>query len=77
MKSFIKGMNGLALWIKIILALPVLDIVWNIYRLARSIDKKSTLGIILAVLLIIIGIPFMWLIDIITLLIANKVLWID
>ena len=77
MKSFIKGMNGLALWIKIILALPVLDIVWNIYRLARSIDKKSTLGIILAVLLIVIGIPFMWLIDIITLLIANKVLWID
>lgn len=77
MKSFIKGMNGLALWIKIILALPVLDIVWNIYRLARSIDKKSTLGIVLAILLIIIGIPFMWLIDIITLLIANKVLWID
>ena len=77
MKSFIKGMNGLALWIKIILALPVLDIVWNIYRLARSIDKKSTLGMILAVVLIIIGIPFMWLIDIITLLIANKVLWID
>ena len=77
MKSFIKGMNGLALWIKIILALPVLDIVWNIYRLARSIEKKSTLGIVLAILLIIIGIPFMWLIDIITLLIANKVLWID
>ncbi len=77
MKSFIKGMNGLALWIKIILALPVLDIVWNIYRLARSIDKKSTLGIVLAILLIIIGIPFMWLIDIITLLVANKVLWID
>ena len=77
MKSFIKGMNGLALWIKIILALPVLDIVWNIYRLARSIDKKSILGIVLAILLIIIGIPFMWLIDIITLLIANKVLWID
>lgn len=77
MKSFIKGMEGLALWIKIILALPVLDIVWNIYRLARSINKNSVIGIVLAVLLIIIGIPFMWLVDIICLLITGKVLWID
>lgn len=77
MKSFIKGMDGLALWIKIILALPGLDIVWNVYRLARSINKNSTLGIIFAVLLIIVGIPFMWLVDIICLLVANKVFWID
>lgn len=77
MKSFIKGMDGLALWIKIILALPILDIVWNVYRLARSIDKGSVLGIVLGILLIIIGIPFMWLVDIISLIVANKILWID
>ena len=77
MKSFIKGMDGLALWIKIILALPILDIVWNVYRLVRSIDKGSVLGIVLGILLIIIGIPFMWLVDIISLIVANKILWID
>lgn len=77
MKSFIKGMEGLALWIKIILALPVLDIVWNIYRLICSISKNNTIGIVLAVLLIIIGLPFMWLVDIICLLVTGKVLWID
>ena len=77
MKSFIKGMDGLALWIKIILALPFLDIVWNVYRLERSIDKGSVLGIVLGILLIIIGIPFMWLVDIISLIVANKILWID
>lgn len=77
MKSFIKGMDGLALWIKIVLALPFLDIIWNIYRLVRSIDKGNVLGIILGVLLIVIGIPFMWLVDIISLIVANKVLWID
>lgn len=77
MKSFINGMDGLALWIKIILALPGLDIVWNVYRLVRSIDKGNVLGIVLGVILIIVGIPFMWLVDIISLIVANKVLWID
>lgn len=77
MKSFINGMDGLALWIKIILALPGLDIVWNVYRLVRSIDKGNVLGIVLGIILIIVGIPFMWLVDIISLIVANKVLWID
>ena len=77
MKSFINRMDGLALWIKIILALPGLDIVWNVYRLVRSIDKGNVLGIVLGVILIIVGIPFMWLVDIISLVVANKVLWID
>lgn len=77
MKSFINGMDGLALWIKIILALPGLDIVWNVYRLVRSIDKGNVLGIVLGVILIIVGIPFMWLVDIISLIVANKILWID
>ena len=77
MKKFVDAMEKLPLWLKIVLALPALDIVWVIYRLAKSIDKNNTIGIVLAIVLIIIGIPFLWLIDIITLLISNYVLWID
>lgn len=77
MKNFVDAMEKLPLWLKIVLALPALDIVWVIYRLAKSIDKNNTVGIVLAIVLIIIGIPFLWLIDIITLLISNYVLWID
>ena len=77
MKSFINAMDGLAFWIKVILALPFLDIIWNVYRLIRSIDKGNALGIVLGILLLVIGIPFMWLVDIISLLITGKVLWID
>ena len=77
MKNFVDAMEKLPLWLKIVLALPALDIIWVIYRLAKSIDKNNTIGIVLAVVLIIIGIPFLWLIDIITLLISNYVLWID
>lgn len=73
----INWMNKLPLWAKIIFALPVLDIVWVIYRLLASVKKNNTLGIILAIVLIIVGLPFLWLVDIITLLIMDKVLWLD
>ncbi|MCI8728367.1 MAG: hypothetical protein HFK07_00915 [Clostridia bacterium] len=77
MKSFIKWMKEAPKLLKIIFALPFLDIVWNIYRLARSIDKKSVLGIVIAILLIVIGWSFLWILDLITIIVGNKVLWID
>lgn len=77
MKSFISAMDGLSKVVKIILAIPFLDIIWVIYRLVRSIDNQNTLGIILAALLLIIGIPFLWLIDIICIVLNDKVWWID
>jgi hypothetical protein len=70
-------MDKLPKIVKIILALPFLDIVWVVYRLIKSISKKNTLGIVLAILLLIFGIPFLWLIDIITIIISDKVLWLD
>ena len=77
MKNFVDAMEKLPLWLKIVLALPALDIIWVVYRMAKSIDKNNTIGIVLAIVLIIVGIPFLWLVDIITLLISNYVLWID
>ncbi len=77
MKSFVKAMDEMPIVVKIILALPMIDIVWVVYRLIKSISNENVLGIVLAVLLLIIGIPFLWLIDIITLIITNNVLWLD
>ena len=77
MNAFVKAMDGLGLLWKIILALPGFDIVWNIYRLMRSVDSKNILGIVLAVLLIVIGWAFLWVVDIISLLLTHRVLWID
>lgn len=77
MKGFISTMDNLPLWAKVLLAIPMLDIVWVVYRLMKSIDANNTLGIVLAVILIVIGIPFLWLVDIITLVLMKKVLWIE
>lgn len=77
MNELISTIDKLPKWLKIVLALPVLDIVWVIYRIVKSLAKESYFGVILAVVLIIIGIPFLWLIDIITIVIKDTVFWID
>ena len=77
MQKLINAIDELPLIVKIIFAIPALDIIWNIYRLCRSIVNNNIIGIILSVLLLTVGLAFMWLVDIISLILAKKVLWID
>lgn len=77
MKGIINFFDKLPLIVKIIFALPVLDILWAIYRLCKSLDKGNVVGIILAIVLLFVCPAIFWLIDIITLLVMGKVIWID
>ncbi len=77
MNEFVNTMDNLPKLVKVLLAIPMLDIVWVVYRLVKSISKKNVPGIVLAALLLVIGIPFLWLIDMITIIASNKVLWLD
>lgn len=77
MKSLIKAMDELPYWLKVVLCLPFADIVWSVYKICRSLDKKNVLGIVLGVLTIFPGAAFIWVIDIITVLVNKKVWWLD
>ncbi len=77
LNELINIMDNLPQWVKIILALPFLDIVWNIYRLLKSISKNNTVGIVVAVIILFVGVPFIWLIDIICIAYNNHVWWLD
>ena len=77
MKDFVKSMEGFPKIVKILLALPVIDIVWAIYRICRSVAKKSTVGIVLGILLLIFSPFLVWILDIITIVLNDRVLWID
>ena len=77
MKSFIKAMDNLPQILKLILCIPALDIVWCIYRLCRSLNRKNLIGIVLAVLTIIPGATFVWIVDLVSMLFGNRILWID
>ena len=77
MEKFVKWMDSQSLLVKVVFAIPLLDILWVAYRLVKSLVKKSVLGIVLAILLFVIGLPWLWLVDIITLIVAGKVIWVD
>ena len=77
MKSIIKALHDLPMLVKIILALPALDVVWVVYRLLRSLDKNNILGVVIAVLGIFVGLPWLWLVDIICIVLKGDVWWVD
>lgn len=77
MKNLVKTLEGLPWIIRVILT-----IVWGVYgnllRLFRSLAAKNTIGIILAVLLLICGgFGILWIIDIIMVIFGKRVWWID
>lgn len=77
MKKLVKTLEGLPWIIRVILT-----IVWGVYgnllRLFRSLAAKNTVGVVLAVLLLICGgFAILWIIDIIMVIFGKRVWWID
>ena len=77
MRTLIDSIDALPQVLKLVLALPGVDIVCWIYLICISLEKNNLGGVIVAVLVLLIGVPFMWLIDIITVLMKNTVWWFD
>ncbi len=71
MKELIKQLEALPLLVKIILAIPALDIIWGIYRIVKGVDANNTAAIIIGIVLLFV--PFMWLIDIVMILLKGNV----
>ena len=74
MKDLIKSMDNLPWLVKLILCIPVLDIVWNVYRLLRSLVANNVIGIVVSIILII-GAPVVWLIDLLCVFFNKKIWW--
>jgi hypothetical protein len=68
-------MDGRSKLVKVLLALPVVNITWALYRLFKSIEAKDTLGIVLAILLVLFGHFIIFILDLVTLIAYDKLLW--
>ena len=75
LNELIKSFDNLPKIVKLILAIPALDIIWVIYRIIKSVNDNNMLGIILGVVLLFVGVPFLWLIDIICIIMKDTVWW--
>ena len=71
MKDLIKMVDDLPFIIKLILCIPVLDIVWAIYRIIKGADKKNNVLLIIGIIWIIGGCTITWVFDLVT-VILNK-----
>lgn len=74
MKQLVEALDNLPFIVKIILCIPVLDIVWTVYRLLRSITAQNMVGIVISIILFFCA-PFVWLIDLICVILKGKVWW--
>ncbi len=70
--SFVKAMDDLPLILKIILCIPFLDIIWAIYRIVKGVSTNNLLMVIIGILWIIPGSAFLWIVDIIAIILTNK-----
>lgn len=68
-------MDELPLVLKIILAIPMLDIVWAIYRIIKGVAYKNVVTLIAGILWIIPGSVVCWILDIVFLSTTHKLLF--
>ncbi|MBE6724097.1 MAG: hypothetical protein E7576_02700 [Ruminococcaceae bacterium] len=71
MKQFTQSLEGMPLLVKLILALPMLDIIWSIYRIVSALDKKDVVALIISIVLLFI--PVTWIFDIVMVLLTGNV----
>ena len=71
MKGMVKWFESAPLWLKVIFALPGLDIIWAIFRIVKGASQGKVALIIAGILWILLGWAILWIVDIVTILI-NK-----
>lgn len=72
MKEFLKAIDNLPKIAKIILCLPVIDIIWAIYRIVKGIDSNNTLLLVVGIVWIFFGTTITWVVDLITTILNGK-----
>ncbi len=71
MAEFRKWMDSLPQIVKILLALPGLDLLWAIYRICK---KDSIPNLILGIVWVFAGTSITWILDLIFLILGKPVL---
>lgn len=71
--GFVKAIDGLPWIIKLILALPGLDVVYGIYRLVKGVKKNDMVLTIVGIIWIFAGIAILWIIDLVTVILNKKI----
>ena len=69
--DMIKWFEKAPLWLKVIFALPGLDIIWAIFRIFKGAVKKDFGLVLVGILWIVLGWAILWVIDLVSILIKK------
>ena len=72
MKNLVKSFDNLPLIIKLILCLPVINLAWAIYRIAKGASENRPSILITGILWIFLGTTVLWIVDLICTIIWKK-----
>lgn len=75
MKAFCAWMNERSRLVKILFCLPIIDILWGLYRLFGAIGDKNILRLVLAIVWIIFGGFIGWVLDLICIILTGHIFW--
>ena len=79
MQDLIKKVNELPLLVKLILCIPAVDLFYSICRVINQATKESIDGLklVLAILTVIPGAVFVWIIDIVWVIMKGRAFLLD
>jgi hypothetical protein len=67
----IKWFEEAPLWLKIVFALPGIDIVWAIFRIVKGVTKKDYNLVLIGILWILLGWIALWVVDLVSIIIKK------
>ena len=71
MKGMVKWFEDAPVWLKVIFALPGLDIIWAIFRIVKGAVKGNIGLVLIGILWILLGWIALWVIDIVSIIIKK------
>lgn len=75
MKNLCRAIDGLPKIAKVLLCLPIVDIVWAIYRIGEAIANNNVLHLVLGILWIFFGATIGWILDLVSILVTGRIFW--
>lgn len=66
--GIIKAFDELPWILKLILAIPALDVVWAIYRIIKGVTTDNLFLLVVGILWIVPGIAFGWIVDLVSII---------
>ena len=75
MAAFCKWMDDRSRLVKILFCLPIVDILWGLYRLFGAIKDKNWARLVLAIIWILLGGEIAWILDLVCIIITGHIFW--